>query len=276
MDAGRSTSSSPRSPRSPLSPRPDRRRSSSSSDRRRSSSSSTAAASTTPSSSGAVGLAVGSGVVSGVGSGVVSGVGSVVVSEVHAAPFPRSQQPDVPHGATRLLPELAEQYWTLQSSGGNVPAIWLFSRRLRRRGAVERRAGRRGRGGNSQLLQLRELADLGRDRAFDLVVLEVPATPSVGRASRRVSGTRGELAGAPAPRDCRSRSGSGRRSCSHGAPCDAKGRSRAAPAVGDAGGTRRYFSAVSWPISGGIGPEIWLLPRTLRRRGAVARRAGRR
>ena len=67
--------------------------------------------------SGAVGLAV--------GSGVVSGVGSVVVSEVHAAPFPRSQQPDVPHGATRLLPELAEQYWTSQRAGGNVSVISL-------------------------------------------------------------------------------------------------------------------------------------------------------
>ena len=48
-------------------------------------------------------------------------------------------------------------------------------RSLRRRGAVARCAGRRGRGGNSQDLQFRELADLGRDRADDLVVAELCA-----------------------------------------------------------------------------------------------------
>ena len=50
--------------------------------------------------------------------------------------------------------------------------MWLSLRYLRRRGTVARRAGRRGRGGNSQERQLLELADLGRDRAGDLVVVE--------------------------------------------------------------------------------------------------------
>jgi len=183
----------------------------------------------------------------------------------------------VPHGAARSgLPEMAKHVLTSQSSGGNVPVILLFSRSLRRRGAVARRGGRRGRGGNSQQRQRRELADLGRDRAVDLVVVEVPATPRGDRAARLASGTRGELAGTPAPGAGRSRSGSGRRSCCRRAPCDAEGQSRAAPGVGDAGGTRRDFSAVSWPIWGGILPEIPLSTRRLRRRGAVARRAGRR
>ena len=117
-------------------------------------------------------------------------------------------------------------------SSGNVPVILLFSRYLRRRGSVARRAGQhRGRGGNSQGRQRREQADRGRDRAGDLVVGEPPATPRGGRAARRASGTRGD---------------------------------------------RRYVSAVSWPISGGIGPSILLPSRDLRRRGSVARRAGRR
>ena len=164
----------------------------------------------------------------------------------------RPQQSVEPHGATRSLPDLAEHSWTLQSKGGNVPVILLFWSSLRRRGALARRAGRRGRGGNSQGLQRRELADLGRNRAVDLVAVEdpatpravarragrpgrggnsqvlqrreladlgrdptldlveaeIPATPRGGRAPRRASGTRGELAGAPAPRACRSRSGS--------------------------------------------------------------------
>jgi hypothetical protein len=119
--------------------------------------------------------------------------------EEQVSPFSRSQQPFVPHGATRSLPDLAEQYSTSQRASGNVPSILLSSRYLRRRGAVARRAGRRGRGGNSQLLQRRELAELGRDRAVDLVAVEVPATPLGGRAPRRASGTRGELAGPPAP-----------------------------------------------------------------------------
>ena len=85
---------------------------------------------------------------------------------------------------------------------GIGPVIPLLLRVLRRRGAVARRAGRRGRGGNSQVLQRRELADLGRDRAVDLVLMEPPATPRVGRAPRRASGgTRGELAAPSSSRD---------------------------------------------------------------------------
>ena len=124
------------------------------------------------------------------------------------------------------------QDWTSQSSTGNVPSSWVLRRFLRRRTSVSRRAGRRGRGGNSQVRQRRELADLGRDRAGDLGVDEVPATPKVSP--------------------------------------------RGAPGVGDAGGTRRSVSFVSWPISVGIGPSILLLLSNLRRRGAVAWRAGRR
>ena len=110
--------------------------------------------------------------------------------------------------------------------------ISLAWKRLRRRGSVARRAGRRGRGGNSQVLHCREQADLGRDRPLDLVVPEVPATPRV--------------------------------------------RSRAASGVGGAGVTHRDVSAVSRPISVGIGPVIWLEGPHLRRRRSVARRAGRR
>tara|TARA_B100000475_G_scaffold104892_1_gene76621 strand:+ start:345 stop:602 length:258 start_codon:yes stop_codon:yes gene_type:complete len=56
-----------------------------------------------------VGRYVGSGVGLGVvGLGVVGlGVGLGVVAGVHAAPSPRSQQSVEPHGATRLLPDLA-------------------------------------------------------------------------------------------------------------------------------------------------------------------------
>ena len=58
-----------------------------------------------------------------------------------------------------------------------------------------RRAGRRGRGGNSQVRQRRELADLGRDRADDLVAAEVPATPRgvTQRAGRRGRGVNAQL-----------------------------------------------------------------------------------
>ena len=74
-------------------------------------------------------------------------------------------------------------------SAGIVPVILLLLRYLRRRGAVARRAGRRGRGGNSQAQQPRELAEPDRDRAGDLVVVEDPATPRNGRARR--AGRRG-------------------------------------------------------------------------------------
>ena len=197
-------------------------------------------------------------------------------------------------------------------SGGIGPVIWLLWRSLRRQGTVAGRAGRRGRGGNSQHFQLRELADLGWDRAGDLVAVEVPATPRVGRAPRRASGARGELAAASSSRDRRTRQrsctrhsrhrssscrtgrrgwcrfwpdtprrrkarpGTYRRSGCRRAACDAEARSRAAPGVGDAGGTRSCFSAVSLPTSFGIGPVIWLRSRYLRRRGAVACRAVRR
>ena len=117
-----------------------------------------------------------------------------LASPEHASPPPdeeqissRSQQPVVPHGATRSLPELASQSWTPQRASGNVPANSLPLRYLRRRGAVARRAG-----------------------------------------------------------------------------------------VGGAGGTRSHSSAVSWPISVGIGPSILLSSSHLRRRRSVARRAGRR
>ena len=144
---------------------------------------------------------------------------------MHGPPGGRPQQLWwYPHGVKRLgLPKLSNCAALHSSmsqavnkiSSGNVPVIWLFSRRLRRRGSVARRAGQhRGRGENSQVVQLLELAELGRDRADDLVALEVPATP--------------------------------------------RGGSRGAPGVGDAGGARRSFSFVSWPISGGIGPVILL------------------
>ena len=184
---------------------------------------------------------------------------------MHGPPGGRPQQLWwYPHGVKRLgLPKLSNCAALHSSmsqavnkiSSGNVPVIWLFSRRLRRRGSVARRAGQhRGRGENSQVVQLLELAELGRDRAGDLVVGEVPTTPRVGRAPRRASGTRGELAGTSAPRAGRSRSGSGRSSRCCRATCDAEGRSRAAPGVGDAGGARSSVSAESWPISVGIGP----------------------
>ena len=125
---------------------------------------------------------------------------------MHGPPGGRPQQLWwYPHGVKRLgLPKLSNCAALHSSmsqavnkiSSGNVPVIWLFSRRLRRRGSVARRAGQhRGRGENSQVVQLLELAELGRDRAGDLVVGEVPTTPRVGRAPRRASGTRGELAG---------------------------------------------------------------------------------
>ena len=72
------------------------------------------------------GLAVGAGVGLAVGAAVVVVGAGVVPAPVHAAPSPRSQQPVVPHGATRSLPRLAWQVATPQSSGGNVPVI-LFS-----------------------------------------------------------------------------------------------------------------------------------------------------
>ena len=79
--------------------------------------------------------------------------------------------------------------------------------------AAARRAARRDEVGIASVgLASRDAAKLGRERAGDLVFLEPPATPRGGRAPRRASGTRGELAGSAAPRACRSRSGSGRRS----------------------------------------------------------------
>ena len=48
--------------------------------------------------------------------------------------------------------------------------------------------------GNSQGRQRREQAELCRERAGDLVDVELPATPRGVRAPRRASGTRGELA----------------------------------------------------------------------------------
>ena len=131
-------------------------------------------------------------------------------------------------------------------SVGIVPVIWLWLRSLRRRGAVARRAGLRGTRGNSQLgcglgivgsaedrntMQIAAVRRAGgrdevfvaglsgarmddaeseRERALQLVAGEDPATPRGGRAPRRASGTRGELAGTSAPRAGRSRSGSGR------------------------------------------------------------------
>jgi hypothetical protein len=56
---------------------------------------------------------------------------------------------------------------------------------------------------NSQARQRREQADLGRDRAGDVVPAEVPATPKVGRASRRASGTRAELKRRESAREAR-------------------------------------------------------------------------
>ena len=119
--------------------------------------------------------------------------------EEQVSPSSRSQQPVVPHGATRSLPVLTEQYLASQRASGIVPVILFSLSHLRRRRAVARRAGRRGRGRNSQVVQRRELADLGRDRAGDLVVVDPPATSKVGRAPRRASGTRRKLAGTPAP-----------------------------------------------------------------------------
>ena len=215
-------------------------------------------------------------------------------------------------GGTRRV--VSAVSWPIAAGIGS--SIRLLSRALRHRGAVARRVGRRGRGGNSQrcrglgIVRLaedrnwacrvvpetaavrraarrdevgailgrakRDLAEGARDRAGDLVAFEPPATPRGGRAPGRASGTRGELARCPAPRAGRSRSGSILRSGCPGGTCDVEGRSRAASGVGDAGGTRRYTSAASWPISFGIDPSIWLSWRYLRRRGPFARRVGRR
>ena len=129
----------------------------------------------------------------------------LVVVEAPATPRGGRAPPRVGDaGGTRRI--VSAESWPI--SVGTVPVIELELRSLRRRGAVARRAGRRGRGGNSQLLQRRELAELGRDRAGDLGAIDVPATPRVGRAPRRASGTRGELARSSAPRAGRSRSGS--------------------------------------------------------------------
>ena len=123
-----------------------------------------------------VGSGVGLGETVGAGVGSVVGLGETVGAGVgHAcAPSPRSQQPVVPHGATRLLPFVEHDLTdrplfplTSQRASGNVPEIWFRLRYLRRRG-----------------------------------------------------------------------------------------RSRGAPGVGDAGGTRRFRRFVSWPSWGGIGPLI--------------------
>ena len=74
---------------------------------------------------------------------VVVVVGSPPPDEEQVSPSSRSQQPDVPHGATRSLPELATHTATSQRASGIGPVISLKERSLRRRGAVARRAGRR-------------------------------------------------------------------------------------------------------------------------------------
>ena len=55
-------------------------------------------------------------------------------------------------------------------SAGIVPVILLLLRYLRRRGAVARRAGRRGRGGNSQRPRRRGIVGLAEDHNVDLVL----------------------------------------------------------------------------------------------------------
>jgi hypothetical protein len=101
-----------------------------------------------------------------------------VGAPTHAAPSSKSQQFELPHGGTRpqLLvvcdppATLQNADATSQSSTGNVPVIWFSSRYLRREAWP--RVGRRGRGGSSHVLQLGELADLGRKRGLDSVVRE--------------------------------------------------------------------------------------------------------
>ena len=62
----------------------------------------------------------------GAGLGVGAGVGAGAGAGVHAAPSARSQQPVVPHGATRSgLRYVAPQDWTSHRASGNVPSIWL-------------------------------------------------------------------------------------------------------------------------------------------------------
>ena len=47
--------------------------------------------------------------------------------EEQVSPSSRSQQPVVPHGATRSLPDLAEQvHESRQRESGNVPVIWFL------------------------------------------------------------------------------------------------------------------------------------------------------
>ena len=66
--------------------------------------------------------------------------------------------------------------------------------------AAARRAARRDEVGIASAgLASRDAAQLERERAGDLVVVEVPATPRRVRAPRRASGTRGKLAGTTAP-----------------------------------------------------------------------------
>ena len=165
---------------------------------------------------------------------------------------------------------------SLSITAGIGPAIWFLSRPLRRRGAVARRAGRRGRGGNSQPLQLGELADLGRDRAVDLIAAEVPATPRGGRAPRRASWDAGGTRRISSFVSLPIWGGIGPVIWLSWRYLRRRGSVAPRAGLGDAGGTRSSVSAVSRPISVGIGPVILFNLRFLRRRGAVARRAGRR
>ena len=73
-----------------------------------------------------VGAGVGAGAGAGAGLGVGAGVGAGAGAGVHAAPSARSQQPVVPHGATRSgFLYVAPQDWTSHRASGNVPSIWL-------------------------------------------------------------------------------------------------------------------------------------------------------
>ena len=75
-----------------------------------------------------VGSGVGLGETVGAGVGSVVGLGETVGAGVgHAcAPSPRSQQPVVPHGATKSgFLYVAPQDWTSHRASGNVPSIWL-------------------------------------------------------------------------------------------------------------------------------------------------------
>ena len=196
----------------------------------------------------------------------------LVVLEVPATPKVRSRAASGVGDAGGTRNRVSPVSWPI--SGGNVPVIWLLWSHLRRRGAVARRAGRRGRGGNSQLCRRRGIVGLAKDRdrraRGALTGFPVATLP---RAARRDEAGIVSLGVATFLRDAagfdRERAGD---LVVLEPPATPRGGRAAAPGVGDAGETRSCPSFVSWPNSVGIGPSILLPRRYLRREGGRALR----